>query len=169
MYTELPPSSCCSFLVSNRPLGDGLQLLLSSRKFEVAQIWNTKMQPKCMRCRWKKFLSIIRSGERKPAYQSLKPKPPPTHITSAITSTLNRLDMLNLNLHAHLCRLIDLCHEKLCQKESGYSGFSHSSREREREREGCILLWSNTTPTDFQNIIKLHTHKPKQKHKFSMF
>jgi hypothetical protein len=67
-----------------------------------------------MCCGWKKFLSIIRSGERKPVYQSLKPKPSPTHITSAITSTLNRLDILNLNLHVHLCRLIDLCHEKLC-------------------------------------------------------
>ncbi len=51
------------------------------------------------------------SGERKPIYQTLKPKPPPTHITLAIASTLNRFDILNLNLYVHLCRLIDFCHE----------------------------------------------------------
>jgi len=46
---------------------------------------------------------------------------------------------------------------------------SHTHPERERERQGCTPLWSNTTPTDFQNIIKLHTQKPKQKNRFSMF
>ncbi len=61
--------------------------------------------------------SIIRSGERKPIYQTLKPKPPPTHITLAIASSLNRLDILNLNLHVHLCRLIYFCHEFFYYKE----------------------------------------------------
>ncbi len=71
--------------------------------------------------------SIIRSGERKPIYQTLKAKPPSTHITLATASTLNRLDILNLNLYAHLCRLIDFCHEFFYQKEYVYSRSSHSS------------------------------------------
>jgi hypothetical protein len=43
---------------------------LSSRKFEVAQIWNTKMQPKYMCCGWD-FKKIIHYNVwRKKAYLS---------------------------------------------------------------------------------------------------
>ncbi len=129
MHTELPPSN--TYVVTSQFQINHLVMVYSYYCHQGSLKWHKSGTQRCNQNTcvvdgiFKK--SIIMSGERKPIYQTLKPEPPPTHITLAIASTLNRFDILNLNLYVHLCRLIDFCHEIFHQKEYVYSGSSHSS------------------------------------------